>query len=148
MTATPSARKFPRVIIEALIAVLLAGAGLYGLSLVVQQRPYLGPTASSLLQVPYRVLEAPNVAALLLFMVAVLAAITGVFWLVLRLIHQLLFKPVQSVRVWREAFFVGVFVICVAWLQLNQAFSWLLVAVVAVTLLLLEIFLDIRGRDE
>jgi hypothetical protein len=43
---------------------------------------------------------------------------------------------------------IAVFVLSLAWLQLNQAFSWLLAAVLAVALILLEIFLNIRVRDE
>ena len=148
MTAASSTRKFPRVIIEALLAILLAGTGAYALLRAVDQRPYLGQPASSLLQVPYRVLDAPNVPALLLFMTAIFTVVTGLSWFVLRLIHQVLFKPVRPLRVWREAAFIGIFVISLAWLQLNQAFSLLLVAVVAVSLSLLEIFLNIRGRDE
>jgi hypothetical protein len=148
MTAVPSARNFPRVIIEVVLAVLLTTVGSYALLLITEQRPYLGQPATSDLQVPYRVLEAPNVPALLLFLAAVFAVAMGLSWFMLRLIHQLLFKPVRPWRVWREAFFVGVFVISLAWLQLNQAFSLLLMAVVAVSLILLEIFLNIRGRDE
>jgi len=68
--------------------------------------------------------------------------------LILRGIHQLFFKPVRAVRAWREAILIAVFALSLAWLQLNQAFSLLLAAVIAVALILLEIFLNIRVRDE
>jgi hypothetical protein len=41
-----------------------------------------------------------------------------------------------------------VFVISLAWLQLNEAFSLLFAAALLVALILLEVFLNIRERDE
>jgi len=150
MTAEEAPRKFPRVLLEVLMAVALLGLGLYGLSIAQQQRPYLGdplPRGSEAL-VPYRVLAAPNIQAIGLFLGSVFVIVTSAAWLILRGIHQLFFKPVRAGRVWREAILIAVFVLSLAWLQLNQAFSLLLAAVVAVALILLEIFLNIRVRDE
>ncbi len=73
---------------------------------------------------------------------------TGAAWFILRGLHQLFFRPVRARRVWREAILIAVFVLSLAWLQLNQAFSLLLAAVIAVALILLEVFLNIRERDE
>jgi hypothetical protein len=148
MTAEETPHKFPRVLLEVLIALALLGLGLYGLSLVVQQRPYLGAPATALAQVPVRVLAAPNVPVIALFMAALAAAVTGAAWFVLRLIHQVFFRPVVARRVWREAIFAAVFVISLAWLQLNEAFSLLFAAALLVGLILLEVFLNIRERDE
>lgn len=148
MTVDKSPRKLPGILIELLVAFALLGVGSYGLLRAVQQRPYLGEPASSLLQVPQRVLAAPNVVALLLFLLSGFAVITALAWAVLRLIHQAFFRPVSLRRVWREAAFVAVFGVSLAWLQLNQAFSLLLAAAVGVALILLEIFLNIREREE
>jgi len=150
MTVEEAPRKLPRVLLEVFIAVGLVGLGLYGLSAAQQQHPYLGdplPRGSEAL-VPYRVLAAPNVQAIGLVLGSVFAVVTGAAWLILRGIQQLFFKPVRASRVWREALLIAVFVLSLAWLQLNQAFSLLLAAIVALALILLELFLNIRARDE
>ena len=150
MTAQEAPRKIPRLLFEIVMVVVLLGLGLYGLSVAQQQRPYLGdplPRGSEAL-VPYRVLAAPNVPAIGLYLGSVFAIVTGAAWLILRGIHQLFFKPVPMGRVWREAILCAMFVLSLAWLQLNQSFSLLLAAVTAVALILLEIFLNIRVRDE
>ncbi len=150
MTTEGTSRKFPRILLEIVIALGLLGLGLYGLSVAQQQHPYLGdplPRGSEALT-PYRVLAAPNLQALGLYLGSVFLVVTGAAWFVLRLIQQLLFKPVRASRVWREAILIAVFVLSLAWLQLNQAFSLLLAAVIAVALILLEIFFNIRVRDE
>jgi len=148
MTAEETPRKFPRVLLEVLIALALLGLGLYGLSLVVQQRPYLGAPATTLAQVPLRVLAAPNVPVIALFMASLAAAVTGAAWFVLRVIHQIFFRPVVARRAWREAIFSAIYAISLAWLQLNEAFSLLFAAALLVGLILLEVFLNIRERDE
>jgi|GEM_PF-2839993 hypothetical protein len=148
MTAEEAPHKFPRVLLEVLAALALLGLGLYGLSVALQQRPYLGNPASALAQVPLRVLAEPNIPIIALFMASLAAAMTGAAWFVLRLIHQLFFRPVVARRVWREAIFTAVFVISLAWLQLNEAFSLLFAAALLVALILLEVFLNIRERDE
>ena len=150
MTAEGAPRKFPRIVFEIVMAVALLGLGWYGLSVAQQQRPYLGeplPRGSEAL-VPYRVLAAPNIRAIGLFLGSVFVIVTGAAWLILRGVHQLFFRPVRAGRVWREAILIALFVLSLAWLQLNQAFSLLLAAVIAVALILLEVFLNIRVRDE
>jgi hypothetical protein len=150
MTAEEAPRKFPRIIFELVTALALLGVGLYGLSIAQQQHPYLGeplPRGAEAL-VSYRVLAAPNIQAIGLFLGSVFMMVTGAAWFVLRGVHQLFFKPVRTVRVWREAVLIAVYVLSLAWLQLNQAFALLLAAAIAVALILLEIFLNIRVRDE
>ena len=90
----------------------------------------------------------PTFKRLACFSGSVFVIVTGAAWFILRGLHQLFFKPVRAGRVWREAILIAVFVLSLAWLQLNQAFSLLLAAVIAVALILLEIFLNIRVRDE
>jgi len=148
MTAEEAPHKFPRVLLEVLAALALLGLGLYGLSVALQQRPYLGNPASALAQVPMRVLAEPNIPIIALFMASLAVAVMGAAWFVLRLIHQLFFRPVVARRVWREAIFAAVFVISLAWLQLNEAFSLIVAAALLVALILLEVFLNIRERDE
>jgi len=148
MNAKDVVRKFPRVLLEGLLALALLGLGLYGLSLALQQRPYLGSPASALAQVPLRVLAEPNIPVIALFMASLAAVVTGAVWFALRLIHQIFVRPVVARRVWREAIFIAIFVICLAWLQLNEAFSLLFATALLVALILLEVFLNIRERDE
>ncbi len=150
MTSEGMPRKFPRIWLEVIIALALLGLGVYGLTVARQQHPYLGdplPRGSEALT-GYRVLAAPNVQAIGLFLGSVFVIVTGAAWFILRGIQQLFFRPVRVSRVWREAILIAMFVLSLAWLQLNQAFSLLLAAVIAVALILLEIFLDIRVRDE
>ena len=150
MTAGEAPRKFPRIVLEIVVAVALLGLGWYGLLTAQQQRPYLGdplPRGSEAL-VPYRVLAAPNLPAIGLFLGSVFVIVTGAAWLIMRAIHQLFFEPVRASRVWREAILIAAYVLSLAWLQLNQAFSVLLAATIAVALILLEVFLNIRVRDE
>jgi hypothetical protein len=149
MSTEESPRRMPRVFFEAVIALAVLGLGWYGLSQTLQQRPYLGdplPRGAEAL-VPYRVLAAPNVPAIALFLLSGFALITGAAWLILRSIHQVFFKPVRAVRVWREAVLIALFVTSLAWLQLNQAFSLVVATAIAVALILLEIFLNIRVRE-
>src|SRR5512143_3299397 len=98
MTAEEAPRKFPRIVLEILVAVTLLGLGWYGLSAAQQQRPYLGdplPRGSEVL-VPYRVLAAPNLQAIGLYLGSVFSIVTGGAWLILRGVHQLFFKPVRA----------------------------------------------------
>ncbi len=148
MTADDAPRKFPRLILEVLIALLVLGLGWYGLSIASQQRPYLGEPAAALAQVPLRVLAAPNVPVIALFFASLAAVVTGVMWFVLRLIHQIFFRPVVARRVWREALFAAGYVIALAWLQINEVFSLLFAAALLAAFILLEVFLNIRERDE
>ena len=148
MTAEKASRKFPRWLLEVFFALALVGLGAYGLTVVLRQRPYLGEAATTLLQVPLRVLAQPNLPTLALFLLTTASIVAGVAWFILRLVHQIFFKPVRSGRVWREAILIAVFVESLAWLQLNQSFSLMLAVVVAVALILLEVFLNIRVRDE
>ena len=119
MTAEEAPRKSPRTLLEVFIAVALLGLGLYGLTVAQQQRPYLGdplPLGSEAL-VPYRVLAAPNIQAIGVFLGSVFAIVTGGMWLILRGIHQLCVKPVRGGPVWREAILIAVFVLSLAWLH-------------------------------
>lgn len=149
MSTDESPRRLPRVFFEMVLALALLGLGGYGLSRTLQQRPYLGdplPRGAEAL-VPYRVLAAPNVPAIALFLLSGFVLITGTAWWILRLVHQVFFKPVRASRVWREAVLIAVFITSLAWLQLNQAFSLVVAAAIAVALILLEIFLNIRVRE-
>ena len=150
MTAEEAPRKFPRIVLEIVMAVALLGLGWYGLSMAQQQRPYLGeplPRGSEAL-VPYRVLAAPNIPAIGLFLGSVFVIVTGRGLVDLARPSSVVLQAGARRRVWREAILIAMFVLSLAWLQLNQAFSLLLAAVIAVALILLEIFLNIRVRDE
>jgi hypothetical protein len=94
MTAEEAPQKFPRALLEVLVALALLGLGLYGLSVALQQRPYLGNPASALAQVPLRVLAEPNIPIMPFY--GIVGRGGRVQPVVLRLIHQIFFRPVVA----------------------------------------------------
>ena len=134
--------------LEALIALILIALGLGGLLLAMQARPYLGEAATDLTAVPVRVITAPNVAALSLFIAALALVSIGAAWLIVRLVHWRFFAPVIGRRVWRQALLIGVWVVVVAWLKVNQVLTLPLAAVVALALILIEVFLNVRAAPK
>jgi len=51
-------------------------------------------------------------------------------------------------RVWRQALLIGVWVVAVAWLKANQVLTLPLAAVVALALILIEVFLNVRAAPK
>lgn len=133
---------------EALIALMLIALGLGGLLLAMQSRPYLGDAATDLAAVPVRVITSPNVAALSLFIAALGLGTIGAAWLIVRLVHWRFFAPVIGRRVWRQAILIGVLVMVVAWLKVNEVLTLPLAVVVALALILIEVFLNVRAAPK
>jgi hypothetical protein len=131
--------------LQVLIAVVLIAAGLGGALLALQSHPYTGAPATDYTQVPLRVGASPDVGVLALFMFSLGLGTIGAAWFIARLIHWRFFAPIDSQRVWRQAVFAGVFVVSGAWLQLNRALSVPLAIVILGVLVLIEVFLNIRG---
>jgi len=155
MTSEPSSIKRARaarwswnIWLEALIAVCLIGLGAGGVLLAMQSRPYLGEAASDLAAVPARVIAAPNVPALTGFVAALGLGLTGAAWFVVRLIHGRFFAPVAAWRVWRQAIFVGVLGLVLAWLKINQALTLPLAAVIVIGFVLAEVYLSLRSAPQ
>ena len=152
MTPKPSSLKRARAArrlwtagLEALIAGCLIGLGVGGALLAMQSRPYLGEAASDLAAVPMRVIAAPNVPALTGFVAALGLGLTGAAWFIVRLIHGRFFAPVAARRVWRQAIFVGVLGLVLAWLKINQALTLSLAAVIVIVFALAEVYLSLRS---
>jgi hypothetical protein len=131
--------------LEALIAAGLIGLGVGGALLAMQSRPYLGEAASDLAAVPARVVAAPNMPALTGFVAALGLGLTGAAWFIARLIHGRFFTPVAARRVWRQAIFVGVLGLVLAWLKINQALTLPLAAAIVIAFILAEVYLNLRG---
>lgn len=132
--------------LEALIALGLMILGAAGGLLAMQSRPYLGDPATTLAQVPVRVITTPNVPALVLFVGALGLGVTGAAWFVVRLVHWRFFAPVAARRVWRQAVFAGVLVIILAWLKINQALAWPLAIIICLAFVFAEIYLGLRDN--
>jgi hypothetical protein len=131
--------------LDGLIAACLIALGVVGLTLATQYRPYNGEPATDLAQVPFRVATEPNVPVLGLFMLALGLGVIGVAWFIVRLVHWRFFAPVKARRVWRQSIFIGLFVVGCAWLKINQAFSIPLAGALALALVLIEVYLNVRA---
>jgi hypothetical protein len=130
--------------ISALGLIVLAGIGA---SLAMETRIYLGDvltdlSASAILQ---RVATAPNIGSITLLLISIGLGMVGFIWFPVRLIHWRFFPPVDSQRAWRQAVFVALFTVSSAWLQLNRAFTLSSAGIILGILVLVEIFLNIRG---
>jgi len=132
--------------LETLIALGLLVLGAAGVSLATQSRPYLGEAATDLAQVPVRIITSPNVPMLVMFVVALGIGVTGAAWFVLRLVHWRFFAPVAGRRVWRQALFIGVLTIVLAWLKINQSLAWPLAVIIVIAFVMAEIYLSLRGN--
>jgi hypothetical protein len=134
--------------LEAFIALGLIVLGAAGALLAMQSRPYLGEAATDLAQVPVRVITAPNVPALAAFVAALGIGVTGAAWFIVRLIHWRFFAPVAGRRVWRQALFLGVLTLVLAWLKVNQSLAWPVAAIIIIAFALAEIYLSLRSAPQ
>ena len=132
--------------LDMLIAVCLTVIGIGGLLWVVRHsHPYSGEAVVGYDPVPFLAATEPNVPALGLFMLALGLGVTGAAWFIVRLIHWRFFAPVKARRVWRQSIFIGLFVVGSAWLKINQAFSIPLAGALALALVLIEVYLNVRA---
>jgi hypothetical protein len=134
--------------LEAFIAICLIVLGVVGVLLAMQSRPYLGEAANDLAQVPVRVITSPNLPALAAFVVALGLGVTGAAWFIVRLIHWRFFAPVAARRVWRQALFLGVLTLVLAWLKINQSLAWPLAVIIIIAFALTEIYLSLRSTPQ
>ena len=147
ITPRSEMRSSGNVTFEAISAMGLIVLALIGASIALEARIYLGDalidrSASAILQ---RVAAAPNIGSITLLLICIGLGVVGLTWFPVRLIHWRFFSPVDSQRVWRQAIFVALFTVSSAWLQLNRAFTLSLAAIMLGVLVLVEIFLNIRG---
>jgi hypothetical protein len=136
--------------LEALIAMCLIVLGVAGALLAMQARPYLGEPATVLdpQVVQLLVITSPNSPALAAFIVAVGVGVMGLGWFLARLIHWRFFAPVAGHRVWRQAFFLGLSAMVLAWLKINQALTLPLAVVVILAFALAELYLSLRSTPQ
>lgn len=145
ITPRSAARSTGNAGLELIVAIALIVLGLIGASSALQARPYLGDAATDQAQVLARIASAPNVGSIAVIFLSIGAAVIGLAWLLLRLIHRRFFAPVDPLRVWRQSFFAALFIVSGAWLQLNRSFTLSLAAIMLVVLVLVEVFLNVRG---
>lgn len=145
VTPRSESRPSGNVGFELIVAVALIVLGVIGMLIAIQERPYLGDPAIDQSQVLARIASAPNVGSIAVLLLSLASLILGVAWLLLRLIHRRFFAPVSAVRVWRQSFFIALWVASSAWLQLNRALTLALAVIILIVLVLIEIFLNVRG---
>jgi len=139
-----AARLTHNVWIEATAALVLLAVGATGVAAAVQSRPYTGAPLTELTQVTVQVAASPNVPVLGLLILSLGAAVCGAAWFVVRAIHWRFWSPVHSGRVWRQALLVGLAVMGLTWLQINQALTLPLAGVLIAALSLIELYLNLR----
>lgn len=145
VTPRSEMRSSGNVSFEFISAIGLIVLALIGAALAMQSHPYLGEAAADQTQVLARMAAAPNMGSIMLLLISIGLGVTGLIWCLLRLIHRRFFAPVAAARVWRQAIFFALFTVSNAWLQLNRAFTLSVAAIMLGVLILVEIFLNIRG---
>jgi hypothetical protein len=145
VTPRSAARSTGNVGLELIVALALIAFGVIGAVNALQTRPDLGDAATDPSQVMARIASAPNVGSIAMLLLSIGAVIIGAAWLLLRLIHRRFFAPVAALRVWRQALFAALFIVSSAWLQLNRSLTLPLAAIMLTVLILVEVFLNVRG---
>ena len=74
--------------------------------------------------------------------------VMGAGWFIARLIHWRFFAPVAARRVWRQALFLGLLAMVLAWLKINQALTLPLAAVIIIAFALAEVYLSLRSTPQ
>ena len=134
-----------------LAALILLATGAGGFWQVVNTIPPIaGPMQGGLPDSAYAqaFFTSPNVGGVALLLLALLVATLGGAWFVIRLLHWRFRPTFEPLKVWRQSLWVALFVMIGAWLQLNRAFTIALAALVAGGLVSLEVFLNVRERQE
>ncbi|HLF25605.1 MAG TPA: hypothetical protein VJG32_04665 [Anaerolineae bacterium] len=133
----------------AALILLCIGAGAF-YNVVNTIPPIAGSIAGELSEAAYaqRFFASPNVGAVALLLLSVLITTLGGAWFIVRLIYWR-FRPMfEPLKVWRQALWAALFVTIGAWLQLNRALTLIMAALVASALVLLEVYLNVRERQE
>ena len=132
-------------------ALILLAAGAGGFWHVVNTIPPIaGPVAGGLADTAYAkaFFSSPNVGGVALLLLALLIATLGGAWFVARLLHWRFRPAFEPLKVWRQSLWGALGVTIGAWLQLNRSLTIALAALVAGGLVLLEVFLNVRERQE
>jgi hypothetical protein len=131
------------------LVLLLAGAG--GFWRVVNTVPPIeGSIQGGLPNAAYAqaFFTSPNVGGVALLLLALFALTLGGAWFAIGLLHWR-FRPIfEPVKVWRQAVWAALVVAIGAWLQLSRALTVPLGALVAGAFVMIEVFLNVRERQE
>jgi len=134
-----------------LVALVLLAAGAAGAyQAVTTISPIEGPvdprlSDAALAQVFF---ASPNVGGVALLLLALLVATLGGAWFVVRLLHWRFRPAFEPVKVWRQSLWAALFVAVGTWLQLSRALTVVLAALIAGGFVLIEVFLNVRERQE
>ncbi|HEY4689235.1 MAG TPA: hypothetical protein VIK33_07975 [Anaerolineae bacterium] len=141
-----TARRFDGL--AALVMLIAGAAGCY--YIVTRISPIAGSTVGGLPFVAYAqaFFNSPNVGGVLLLLAALTIGTLGGAWLVIRLLHWRFRPTFEPVKVWRQALWVALFVAIGAWLQLSRALTVVLAALIASGFVMIEVFLNVRERQE
>ena len=133
----------------AAMTLLAAGAGGFW-HIVNTLPPIAGPVDGGLSFEAYAraFFASPNVSGVALLLLALLVATLGGAWFVVRLLHWRFQLAHAPLKMWRQSLWVALFVTIGAWLQLNRSLTIALAALVIGGLAALEVFLNVRERQE
>jgi len=143
--ATPL-RRFDWIV--ALLLLAIGAGGMY--HIVTTMTPIAAPVPGGLSFGEYAraFFNAPNVGVIALFLLALSAATWGGAWFVVRLLHWRFRPEFDPLKVWRQSLWVALFVGVGAWLQLSRALTFVMAALVAGVLVLIEVYLNVRERRD
>jgi drug/metabolite transporter (DMT)-like permease len=153
-TAKPAANIVQRITsrrYDWLAALILLAAGAYGFYTVVTTIPPISGLLEGGLSdaaTAQRFYASPNVGGVVLLLLALGVAVLGGAWFVVRLLHWRFRPTFEPLKVWRQSLWAAVFVTIGAWLQLNRSLTLVLGTLLAGALILLEVFLNVRERQE
>jgi hypothetical protein len=99
---------------------------------------------------PTTLLQAANQEAIIAFLAAVLAAITGLSLPLIYYLNRRFGKDSlpHFLVIMRQAMWVGFWAAFCVWLQMNRALGWAVILLVAAVLAMFEFLLQVRTRAE
>jgi hypothetical protein len=88
------------------------------------------------------------VGGVALLLLALFTLTLGGSWFVIGLLHWRFRPTFEPVKVWRQSAWVALSIAIGAWLQLSRALTVPLGALVAGAFVMIEVFLNVRERQE
>jgi len=134
-----------------LLALLFLAAGAAGsYAIITTASPIAGRTVGGLPETAYAqaFFNSPNIGAVALLIACLAMGTLGAAWFIVGLLHWRFRPEFEPVKVWRQSLWAALFVAVGTWLQLSRALTVVLAALIAGGFVLIEVFLNVRERQE